>query len=153
MKDKDILEALRVRAAQILIANGYHTDAGARVLQGKVFDTQTDTLPAIVITQPEDDADYVDDDETSTEPQMVSTFVLEGWREVDQANPLPDLMDLREDLLRACYRPTPDLPDTLGGIVSAMRLDSTTKLMPAPGASIGMAQVVLRVEYHETFGD
>jgi hypothetical protein len=153
MIDLDILTALRARAAQILTANGYHTNAGAQIYQGRVFDLETDPVPAIVITQPEDDADLVEDDEISTAPRWISTFVLEAYAAVSATDPLPDLMRLRADLLTACYRPEPDRTDTLGDTVAALVVVGTTKLMPAPGQTIGMAQLTLRAEYAEIIGD
>ncbi len=153
MKDLDILDKLRDRAALILTANGYHTNAGLNVFLGRVFDLEADPVPAIVITQPEDDADVVEDDETPTLPRMASLFVVEGYRAVDAADPLPDLMELRADLLHACYKPGADQPDTLDGIATASVLLGSTKLMPAPGGRVGMAQITLRVEYFEPFGD
>lgn len=153
MIDLAILTALRARAAQILVANGYHTNAGAQIYLGRVFDLEHDPVPAIVITQPEDDADLVEDDETPTVPRWISTFVVEGYAPVSATDPLPDLMRLRADLLTACYRPGPDRTDTLGDTVDALVVVGTTKLMPGPGQTVGMAQLTLRAEYAQPTGD
>lgn len=153
MKDRDILDALKARAAEILSANGYNTNAGAQLYLGRVIDPEHDTIPCLVITQPDFDADVVEDDEDTTDLGMSSEFVVEGYLEVDQFDPLPDLMDLRADLVRGFYRPTPDRPDSLGALGCDVRLVSTTKLMPAPGARIGMAQLTLRIDYRQPIGD
>lgn len=153
MIDLDILTVLRERASGIRHSAGYQSDAGAHVYLGRVFDLESDPVPAIVITQPEDDADLVEDDETPTVLRIASTYVVEAYAQVDADDPLPDLMRLRADLIRAIYRPGADLPDTLGGLINALRLVSSSKLMPAPGSRLGMAQLTLTAEYHQHTGD
>lgn len=153
MKDLDILHALRNRMAKVLVANGFATDVCSNIMLGKVFDPQSDALPAVIITQPEDDADVVDDDETATMLRMTSTFVLEAWCECDRNDPLPDLMVLRGDLVRGVYMPSIDSTDALDGVATALRLISTAKFAPTPGSNIGMTQVTLRIEYFQSIGE
>lgn len=159
MKDRDILDALKARAAEILTANGYNTDAGAQLYLGRVLDLKHDTLPALVLTQPDIDSDVVEDDESPTAPQMVSEYVAEAYAHVDLDDPLAGLMQLREDLVRCLYRPghqarpghprSPDTPDTLGLEGVELRLVSTSKVMPDAGSTVGMVQLTLRAEYIE----
>lgn len=151
LSDSRILAGLKARAAELRAANGYHYDAGANIYLGRVFDIRADSLPGLVITQPDFDSDVVDEDEDATVVSMSSEFVVEAYAEVSKTDPLPDLMNLRADLLRAFYRPRIDHADTLGGIEVDVRLVSTAKVMPDSGASVGMAQLTLRVEYLETF--
>lgn len=159
MMDAQILAALKTRAAQLRVANGYHTDAGVRIFLGRVLDLKHDPLPALVLTQPDIDSDVVEDDESPAVPQMVSEYVAEAYIHVDLADPLAGLMQLREDLLRCLYRPgqqarpghprSPDTPDTLGLEGVELRLVSTSKVMPDAGSTVGMVQLTLRAEYIE----
>lgn len=146
--DLQIVEAVRERLASVTVANGFHTDAGKRVLLSRAIDDAHDVLPALVV--------WLGDSTTAGTPQQqpgliqrVLTLHVVGVVEPSVDDPLAEIIKLASDIKRAVYR-LDDLrlvPGATGDLV----LGDDEYFPREEGMNEAQVQVNFTVPFFETF--
>jgi hypothetical protein len=143
---QQILDALKDRLEEIRPGNGYETDAGLRVFQGRVALTEDDTLPVIALVP--GDATVV------VNAQRIKyrlPVTAEALTLADAIDPLVPAEALLADLKRALFR----LDDrTLDGLVVDVEYGAPEGVeQRADGGTHVAARVTAVVTYMERYGD
>lgn len=138
--ESDVLEVLRSRLEAGM------TDA--TVFLGKMIDIQEDPLPAltVVVSEPF----VVRDEQIREKLRWRGMFDIQADKKVDSEDPLPELMDYGNQIIRAIY--TPEDP-TMGKIVNEHRPVRLHPLVPEPGSSLGSVLVSIQVDYSEDYSN
>lgn len=142
-----IVQAIRSRLANISVANGYHTDAGANVCLGRVLDEAVDEFPALVVWLVEPNAPG---DTRAGNVRRSLPVLVEGYVRVEEDDPLEATLKLARDIKAAVYQ-LDDLVLVEGAGVGDLELGADEHFPPDPGSDIATAQVTLSVPYVEKF--
>jgi hypothetical protein len=143
------------RLAQIAIADGYETDAGANVSRARRTFGETE-LPALTVFE---ESEVPGNGQTSDETDSFTTrlgFAVFAHVVCDQADTGQRLGLMRADVKRALMR-----PDALGnagvsdddGQIGSLIYQGSTAAPREDGASIESVRVSFIAKYPETFGD
>lgn len=115
----DIIAALQALQAQILVANGYRTDAGLNTHLNLEYETEPPNKPCTILF-PGDITDTVDDECCLGEESHYRPVKIQGCLLDDAAGTNGE--DLRLDLLQAINQDR-----TLGGLIEDIDGDIKTK--------------------------
>ncbi|WP_316150055.1 hypothetical protein [Cupriavidus sp. BIC8F] len=123
-KASDIALELYNRLTQITVANGFHTDIGAKVYRGKrALDAETD-VPCVVLVEGND----TPQDDALTAVSISQRYMMEAHTACDPNNPNDAAHLLIADMKRAIFTGEPK---------HGMRLNGKAKGMTYKGRVIG----------------
>jgi len=143
------LYELETRLTDVRTANGYHTNAGARVFLGRTFLQQGD-VPALTIRPGEDEGDV---EVNASLYQETVAYEIHGICEADPDRPFEAGHQLAADIRRAIYRArTVDFED-LDGTAARIEPGGTVVNEADAGSSYCEVTVALRLTYTERFGE
>lgn len=146
-----IAQALETRLQDILVANGYNTNAGNQVYLGfrQVNPDEVASGPALLIYET-DDEPREDDEDFCQESIIDLNFQVEGIH-LFEADPTSEVLALLwQDISKAVFL---SADKTIGGLALSVRRGPRTFAYPEDGgATIGIQQIVT-VTYAETYGD
>lgn len=130
-KEYEILKGLRYRLEC----------AGYRVFLGRTIDPEIDPLPCVTVFQRED-GDRVDNG-----PLRVTSLVVEAWIETETKDPLLEVTEYREDLLKTLFSvPSYDSGDDLKGKAASMEYVSGHSI--PHDNKYATAQIAVDVKYY-----
>lgn len=144
---KQIVQALRTRAAGITKANGYNTDAGKVVIVNReTFDEETEIPSVMILPGLVSQSDRRGDDEVL----WSRPFVIEAIATEDTDNPGDVAEDLMADLQQAILDPA-DV--TLGGLAVDVTLGDMATALTEDGSNIAGAFIDFTVVFSTGYGN
>lgn len=146
-----IAEALELRLADILIANGYNTDAGNQVYLGfrQINPDEVASGPALLVYEL-DDEPREDDADFCQEMIVDLNFQVEGIQAFG-TDPTSEVLGLLwQDISQAVFLPA---DKNLGGLALSVRRGPRTFAYPEDGAATIAVRQIVTVTYAETYGD
>jgi hypothetical protein len=137
---KDIMNLVHTRLLNVTKANGYDTDCGLKVFNGRRRLDETH-LPCIVIIETDSKVSAG----TRTNVQVTSRYVIEGHSECDPDNPNDKAHDIISDIKRILF--SNDI--RFGGKVREMIYKSQNIAPREDGLSIVSASVEIDLVFSE----
>lgn len=144
-RSADVAAEIVARVSDIKIVNGYQTDIGTLVFQGRrnISDNQ---LPCAVLIEGTDD---VTDQSARNVVRLKQHYVVGGYVECDPDNPNVAAHRVLRDIKKALFKDG----DRWGGKVQKVTYDGRDIGPRADGEPIVFAVVHFSVEYAETLTD
>ncbi len=145
-----IITALQTALAQIRIANGYRTDAGALVHLNLEYQTAPKQTPCLILF-PGEITDTIDGDipPSQGEENHFLPITVEGW--IADSESGAEGQKLRQDILKALK-----VDQFLGGLTegfSGSVTSSTTIEDAGAEGFLGFVQVIATIHYVTAWGD
>ena len=141
---KSAFDAIITRLQDILIANGYNTDAGNQVYSGVRFFNDDTTFPVVTVFSGDEVVEKLTYDSYRSERAVnIEAYVK------DASTPTGSIEDMIEDIQHAV-----ELADTsLGGLVEVLDYTGVEEIeMPESGSDLAGVRVTYLFTYQREYG-
>lgn len=143
IKELAILNELTTRLQTVTTGNGYYTNAGNSVSQGRAYYSASSELPVIAIT-PNENGDEVEARQThSTKYKLANDFIIEGH--IVTTSDLTEVYQLGRDIVRSVLGTDLRLDNRAIEVVYKNQII----LPPNDGNNISVVRITVGVVYHE----
>lgn len=141
-----LLAAIESRLDDILVANGYATDAGQRIALGAEREDQEAVLPRLAVVVVDEPIKRVDGDDH----QIDADIIVEGWFAPADGDVLTPGYTLVADITRA-LKPPGNNDQTWNDLVIDAAIRGRRVFPRDEGGRIGVCQVRIAIRYIDSF--